>query len=332
MCDKHDRRLKYGMDVVVAHHGYCFDGAASAALFTRFVQETIPGAWTAHFEYRGLLYEPNAPSPAERLREGALNAILDYRYTASPRLDWYFDHHVSAFQEAGSEAHFRADTSGRKFHDGTYGSCTKYLADIARARFGWSAPDLDELVQWADIIDAARFPNADVASSFDDPAMAITAVIQEQGDEHLTSQLIPLLGSRPLAEVAKHPEIVSRLGPIKARHAAFAERMAQVGEQVHNVAWFDLSESPVDTVAKFVGYKLFPTAMYSVVLSRSPKRVKVSVGFNPWAKKPRAHNIAQLCERYGGGGHPVVGAISVAPHEMPRAKTIAREIIAALNT
>jgi len=320
------------MDVVVAHHGYCFDGAASAALFTRFVQETVSGAYAASFSYRGLLYEPNAPSPATRLQEGALNAILDYRYTASPLVDWYFDHHVSAFQEAGSEVHFRSDTSGRKFHDGTYGSCTKYLADVARARFGWSAPELDELVRWADIIDAARFPNADMASGFDDPAMAITAVIQEQGDDELTGQLIPMLATRSLAEIARHPEITSRLGPIKTRHAAFAERMAQVGEQVRDVAWFDLSESPVDTVAKFVGYKLFPTAMYSVVLSRSPKRVKVSVGFNPWAKKERKHNIAQICERYGGGGHPVVGAISVPPHEMPRAQTIAREIIAALNT
>jgi hypothetical protein len=38
------------------------------------------------------------------------------------------------------------------------------------------------------------------------------------------------------------------------------------------------------------------------------------------------HNLAALCERYGGGGHPVVGAISFAPEDLPRARRVAREI------
>jgi hypothetical protein len=106
------------MNVLVAHHGHCFDGAASAAVFTRFLRETQPGAWTATVEYLGLGYDPGAPSPATKLKEGAVNAILDFRYAVSDKLSWYFDHHVSAFQEPGSEVHFRADTSGQKFHDG----------------------------------------------------------------------------------------------------------------------------------------------------------------------------------------------------------------------
>ncbi len=319
------------MEVLVAHHGYCFDGATSAAIFSRFLRETSPDLARAEFSYKGLLYEPNAPPPGDRLKRGAVNALLDYRYSSSELLTWYFDHHVSAFQEKGSEAHFRADATGRKFHDGAYGSCTKLLIDVARERFGWTAPDLDELVSWSDIIDAARFPDADVASSFDPPAMAIAAVVQEQGDDTLNAQLIPLLASKPLAEVAALPLVAQRLGPIKLRHEALSKRMAESGEQRRDVAWFDLSESPLETVAKFVGYKLFPTAQYSVVLSRNPKRVKISVGFNPWAKRERKHNIAALCERYGGGGHPVVGAISMAPQEMARARKAVDEIIDALN-
>ncbi|MFO0646148.1 MAG: hypothetical protein U0326_07910 [Polyangiales bacterium] len=319
------------MEVLVAHHGYCFDGATSAAIFTRFLRETSPDLARAEFSYKGLLYEPNAPPPGDRLKRGAINALLDYRYSPSELLTWYFDHHVSAFQEKGSEAHFRADTTGRKFHDGTYGSCTQLLIDVARERFGWTAPDLEELVSWSDIIDAARFPDADVASSFDPPAMAIAAVVQEQGDDTLNAQLIPLLASKPLAEVAALPLVTQRLGPIKLRHETLSKRMAESGEQRRDVAWFDLSDSPLETVAKFVGYKLFPTAQYSVVLSRNPKRVKISVGFNPWAKRERKHNIAAICERYGGGGHPVVGAISLPPQDMARARKAVDEIIDALN-
>lgn len=319
------------MDVLVAHHGYCFDGAASAAIFSRFLRETQPALAEARFHFRGLLYEPNAPPPGDKLMVGAINAILDYRYTQSPYLDWYFDHHVSAFQEPGSELHFRSDTSGRKFHDGTYGSCTKFIVDVARARYGWTAPDLDELVAWSDVIDAARFTDADQASSFEPAAMKLAAVVQEQGDDSTLAWMIPQLGATSLADLAAHPDVQRRLEPIKARHEALSRRMEQAGEQRGAVAYFDLSDAPLDTVAKFVGYKLFPTATYSVVLSRTPKRVKISVGFNPWSKHPRRHDIAKLCERHGGGGHPVVGAISLPPGELARGKAILEEFLGALN-
>jgi hypothetical protein len=108
--------------------------------------------------------------------------------------------------------------------------------------------------------------------------------------------------------------------------------MAKVGEQKGFVAHFDLTEQPVDTVAKFVGYQLFPTSMYSVVLAWTPKRAKLSVGFNPWSPRPRRHNIAELCERYGGGGHPVVGAISLPGTELPKARRVFAELIEFLNT
>ncbi|HKY04555.1 MAG TPA: phosphoesterase, partial [Blastocatellia bacterium] len=63
----------------------------------------------------------------------------------------------------------------------------------------------------------------------------------------------------------------------------------------------------------------------------SPSRSKVSVGFNPWSPKPRRHNLASICERYNGGGHAVVGAISYRPDEIERARETAEEIAAELR-
>jgi hypothetical protein len=317
------------MDVLIAHHGHCFDGAASAALFMRFVRDTLDR--NATFAFRGLAYEPNAPPPGDRLREGATNVIVDFRYTKSPLLEWYFDHHVSAFQEPGSKEHFQRDTSGKKFHDGQYGSCTKLIADVLKSRHGWKAPDLAELVEWADVIDAARFPNAEIASGLDHPALEITAVVQEQGDDVFCNELIPRLATEPLDAVAASPLIAQRLAPIRARLETLTGRMARAGEQRGNVAVFDLADAPLESVNKFVGYKLFPTAMYSVVLSWTPRRTKISVGFNPWAPKPRRHNIAAICEAYGGGGHPVVGAISLPAGDLPRARQVVEEVVDLLN-
>jgi hypothetical protein len=77
---------------------------------------------------------------------------------------------------------------------------------------------------------------------------------------------------------------------------------------------------------------LFPGCRYTVGLTGGASRVKISVGSNPWPPTPRTHNIAAICERYGGGGHPVVGAVSLPPGDVDRARTIAREIVAELQT
>ena len=42
-----------------------------------------------------------------------------------------------------------------------------------------------------------------------------------------------------------------------------------------------------------------------MTVSHSPERTKISVGSNPWRPGQRTHEgLAQLCGRYGGGGHP----------------------------
>ena len=58
---------------------------------------------------------------------------------------------------------------------------------------------------------------------------------------------------------------------------------------------------------------------------------KISVGYNPWCEQPRKHDIATLCQRWGGGGHPVVGAISTPLNKLDEARVIVKTIIEELN-
>ena len=80
---------------------------------------------------------------------------------------------------------------------------------------------------------------------------------------------------------------------------------------------------------KFVPYYLHPESTYSVGLSKSSFRTKVSVGSNPWTKMRQKDmvNLAVICERYGGGGHARVGAISFEPSQEEQAREAAREIV-----
>jgi nanoRNase/pAp phosphatase (c-di-AMP/oligoRNAs hydrolase) len=56
------------------------------------------------------------------------------------------------------------------------------------------------------------------------------------------------------------------------------------------------------------------------------------VGTNPWTTHERKHNLARLCEQYGGGGHAVVAAISFKPEDLEQARSAAREIAQTLRT
>ncbi|HNI61405.1 MAG TPA: hypothetical protein PKW11_15795, partial [Pseudomonadota bacterium] len=55
-----------------------------------------------------------------------------------------------------------------------------------------------------------------------------------------------------------------------------------------------------------------------------------SVGSNPWRAERRTANIANLCGRYGGGGHPAVGAVSLKTDDVALAQKYAAEIAAVL--
>ena len=68
----------------------------------------------------------------------------------------------------------------------------------------------------------------------------------------------------------------------------------------------------------------------NVGVSMASGRTKVSVGSNPWQPRPKL-SIAAICERYGGGGHPVVGAVALHASELPRAREIAAEIVEELS-
>ena len=60
--------------------------------------------------------------------------------------------------------------------------------------------------------------------------------------------------------------------------------------------------------------------------------MKVSVGSNPWSKSAPTVNLAKICERYGGGGHARVGAISFDVTQNDAARKAAAEIVEELRT
>src|SRR5581483_11574987 len=162
-------------------------------------------------------------------------------------------------------------------------------------------------------------------------ALRLMTVIEGTPDADFLHAIIRDLMRKPLSEVAARQDVGQRLQPLLERHLdnlrEFKARARLEGQVVHT----DLGGLSVDAFNKFIPYYLFPEATYTVTVSHSPERTKISVGRNPWRPGQRTHDLSKLCERYGGGGHPVVGAVSLPPSDLEKARKFAAEMIAELR-
>lgn len=324
------------MRVRVFYHDKCFDGACSASLFTRFHRECIQP--NAQYEYHGLVHRAGALFDQSEFT-GDENAIVDFKYSAAPEITWWFDHHQSAFLTPEDQAHFRACQqdpvcSQRKFFDPKYVSCTGFLAHIASTRFGFDTTPVADLIHWANIVDGALYESPEAAVEMAAPAMKLTLVIESIQDPTFIPRLIPLLTKISLEEVLRQPFVADLLPPLLERHKQSLELIRSRAEERDGTIFFDITDHPVEGFNKFIPYYLHPQATYSIGLSKSSFRTKVAVGSNPWTKADPAKmvNLAQICERYGGGGHARVGAISFPPDQEERARAAAAEIVAELRS
>ncbi|MGB8967485.1 MAG: phosphoesterase [Candidatus Sulfotelmatobacter sp.] len=311
------------MKVRVFYHDKCFDGACSAALFSRFYRERIRE--DADFVFSGLLHRAGALFDESHF-DGDEIAIVDFKYSSSPKITWWFDHHQSAFLSPADAAHFERDESNRKFYDPDFKSCTSFIAMIGQQRFGFDPAPVADLVHWADIIDGALYPDAKTAVEMQAPAMKLTMVIESAPDGFVPN-LIPLLATKSLAAILEEPFVAPLLPPLLRRHEISIEIMKQRTECIDGTIFFDVTDQDLEGYNKFVPYYLHPESIYSVGFSKSSFRVKVSVGSNPWAPEEPVVNLAKICERYGGGGHARVGAISFNPNQHAAAIKASQEIV-----
>ncbi len=325
------------MRVRIFYHNHCFDGACSAALFTRFHRECIDGSAT--YEYHGLVHRAGALFD-DAAFTGDENAIVDFKYSPSPKVTWWFDHHLSAFLTPEDHAAYRRGLENprsnfreRRFYDPNYVSCTSLIADTAAERFGFDRSGVATLVHWANIVDGALYESATAAVEMREPAMRLTLAIESSPDPEFVPKLIPLLTAMPLEQILEQPFVAELLPPLLERHREAIEIIRERASEERGTVFFDLADREIEGYNKFIPYYLYPDATYSVGLSRSSFRTKVAVGTSPWTKiaPERLVNLAAICERYGGGGHARVGAISFPPDRYEQGAEAARVIVEELR-
>jgi len=309
-------------------HDRCFDGTASAALFYRFYRERFDTS--AEFHFTGMTHRAVQPWE-DGLFDGNENVIVDFKYSNSPKVTWWFDHHQSAFLTLADAENFRRHPGPHMFYKPEYKSCTMLIADTARETFGFNSEPLKDLIHWGDIIDGAQFPTAESAVELVEPATQLALVIEAAPEDGVPAKIIRELAYKTLPEMVKLPIVAKHLGPLLERHRRSIEILRERSEARDGVIFFDVSDLDLEGYNKFIPYLLHPECVYSISVSASAVRAKVSLGTNPWNLATADQNLASLAEKYGGGGHQRVAAISFDPSDIARAREVARGLVEVLR-
>jgi len=309
-------------------HDACFDGTTSAALFAAFYRDVIDRGAEVHPV--GMVHKDGDPFAGVPL-DGDDHACVDFRFCADPKMRWWFDHHPTAFQPPALRSVFERDHLPTWFFDPASPSCAGLIKRALAAGWDWTPPPhLIEAVRWADTIDAAQFASAEDAIALVAPAQRLAAWLAHGRTPLDTSHYVDWLSRGSLEEVAARPEVASALVAVEAERAHELEAVGRLGVWHGDVIVFDRFADVGARSPGFLGYLLYPSCVYAVSGTRTLNSIKISAGVNPWSPAPRRIDVGALCARYGGGGHAVVGGVTLGADELARAKDTMAALVAAL--
>ncbi|NVB85583.1 MAG: phosphoesterase [Kofleriaceae bacterium] len=311
-------------------HDACFDGTTSAALFSAFYRDVIER--DVSIQPVGMIHRDGNPFEGVPL-DADDHACVDFRFCADTRMRWWFDHHPTAFQPASLRGYFDREHLATWFFDPSAPSCAGLIAKSLTEKYGWQVPPhLADAVKWADTIDAAQFKSAADAIALDNPAQRLAAWLAHGRSPLDTATYVDWLSRGSLAEVAARPELAAQLVSVETERAQEIDAVRKLGVWHDDVIVFDRFDDVGARSPGFLGYVLYPQCLYAVSGTRTPTSIKISVGVNPWTKEKRRHDIGELCARLGGGGHAVVGGITLRGDELPRARETVEILVRELTS
>ena len=311
-------------------HDACFDGTTSAALFSAFYRDVI--AKDVEVRPVGMIHRDGNPFEGVPL-DADDHACVDFRFCADTRMRWWFDHHPTAFQPPSLREVYDQQHLPTWFFDPSSPSCAGLIGRALEQGWGWKPPaHLVDAVRWADKIDAATFGSAAEAVALQEPAQRLAAWLAHGRSPLDTAHYVELLSRASLAEVAELPELAPQLAAVQAERAQELDAVKKLGVWHDDVVVFDRFDDIGARNPGFLGYLLFPTCLYVVSATRTSSSIKITVGVNPWTTQPRRHDIGELCSRYGGGGHAVVGGVTLRGDELPRARETVKLLVHELTS
>jgi hypothetical protein len=293
-------------------HKTCFDGVASGALASlfmeRFFGKSVEAVVAVDYDIKGRWKEQVQPG----------SCIVDFLY--HPHAAFWWDHHANPFMEKAWETSYRQKAGPAIQWNPRAPSCARLVSDQATS-VGICLPDfLQETVQWADKIDRARYKSPLEAVSTREPArrLALSLATDRTTDYHST--LIRLLCITSMEQVVLRPECQNQCRIGVQRYEKGLKIMESSAKLDHDVVMYSLNLDD-EIIDRMMPYYLFPEANFSLGIVRQRGQLKVTCNSNPWIV-PRGVHVGDLFSNVGGGGHRDVGSVIVLDGEQKQAERI----------
>lgn len=304
-------------------HSPCFDGIVSCVLAWDFL-ETSQG-WSVE-EIHSVNYDTKVTWLSMSLNAKA--AVVDFLY--HPEAQFWADHHGTTFLNEETRRDFEKKENRWLVYDKRIGSCAMLLWKHLENSFGYTNLRYQNLVEWADRIDSARYASVEEAIFGAKPALRINLSLAGRDGEGYYTTLVKLLKSETLDDVANLPEVRERSQHAESLIRAGMDRFVKGSRLEHDgIAVFDVDSTDV-IVSRYAPYYIFPQARYSVGLVKSPNGASIRAMRNPWREFPSVP-LGEIFSRFGGGGHQRVGALVIPSERALEASTILNQIVSEIR-
>jgi hypothetical protein len=299
-----------------------FDGLVCGALITKFEQIDSYLFVEPKFMQDGLV----------EVRHGDIIANLPYH----PNCTLWFDHHITnttpQFDRPimpGKGGFRLAPSAARVVYE--YYTETSPANDVGAAQLAFlNSERISYLLDEADKIDAGKLTRDDVLNPQGYVLVSMTTDGRNAGDEPYWLRVIELLREKSLEGMLNDPEVKRRCQQVLDDQEKLRRILRQRGTLKGNVIYVDLRGITIPDGNRFLVFTLFPEGNIQVKVTddtQRPNTTAISVGYNIFNPTSKV-NVGELLQKYGGGGHKVVGSSRV-PNE--KAEQAIKEIVAAVT-
>lgn len=259
-------------------------------------------------------------------------AVVDFLY--HPQAMFWADHHGTTFLSEEGRRDFEKRRGTWLVYDDHSGSCACLLRNHFEECFSFADPRYDEMVEWADKIDSARYETVEEAIFGEAPALRIRASLAAGDGQEFSKQLVNDLRFNTLDQVAELPLVRERSEEVRLKIAAGLERFAPaVRLDKGEIVVFDVASQKGAMISRYAPYHFFPEARYSVGVVRSLNNAKITAMRNPWREFQSVslgkifENLGTVFEGVGGGGHQRVASVILSGDQVQQSAAILSHIV-----
>jgi hypothetical protein len=305
-----------------------FDGLVCGALITKFEKIDAYLFVEPKFMQDGLV----------EVRNGDVIANLPYH----PNCTLWFDHHITNTMPEfdrpimpGKGGFRLAPSAARVVYEYYMEAGNRHKAtgksDGEEGELFLASERIKFLLQDADKIDAGQLTREDVLNPQGYVLVSMTTDGRYAEDEPYWLRIIDLLRDKSLEETRDDAEVKRRCQKVLAFQEKLRAILLANTTLKRNVIYVDLRQvHDLPDGNRFLLFTLFPQGNIAVKVSYDTQRADttaISVGYNIFNKTATV-NVGELLQRYGGGGHKVVGSCRV-PND--KAEQAIQEIVAAVT-